>query len=616
MRKNQGKVYFVFGVHNHQPVGNFSWVFDQAFRECYLPFISLLEEFPSIKCAIHNSGPIYDYESKESVLFLDTLKRLSAAGQIEIISGGYYEPILDLISDEDKKGQISFMNDFLKKEFDLEPKGLWLAERVWEGYLSGIINSCGLNYTFLDEVHFYSAGVKNIQGYYTTGCQNRSVSVFPINQELVYKIPFCPPEEIINILGKFKKEEDTLITLFLDGEKYGLRPGTFDKVYKQGWLREFFSSLESSPGIETITPREALKKFSSNGPVDLPSGSYEKMREWTKGKNFKSFLSKYKRLNYMHKRMLGLSKKIHKGASLEEDRDIFISLWKAQTNCPYWHGLFGGFYLPHLRQAVYRNLINAENLFDSKYNKKSLIFEKGNIDIGAGDEVILKNKYIACCFSSTGGALRELSLKQQGFNLLDTINRIKEDYHKPGKEIFIYDSYNRLGLMDHILEKNLTAEDFSLGKGVDTLSDRPYKPVIRKSRNKICLNYRFRAGDLDFKKQIEFQNACGFDVCYKFNTSKALNNHNFGIEFNLALLAKGASFNEPKNWGSIKFLEVEGCFKKVIARFEFDQAEVLTFPFWTISSSDSGLEKIYQQLVILFIIKEKKRAFKMKVSVE
>ena len=36
-------------------------------------------------------------------------------------------------------------------------------------------------------------------------------------------------------------------------------------------------------------------------------------------------------------------------------------LYRAQCNCPWWHGTFGGLYLPHLRHAVYRHLINADS---------------------------------------------------------------------------------------------------------------------------------------------------------------------------------------------------------------------------------------------------------------
>ncbi|MFH1318148.1 MAG: 4-alpha-glucanotransferase, partial [Candidatus Omnitrophota bacterium] len=125
-----GKVYFLFGVHNHQPVGNFEHVFQQAYKTCYLPFLSMLAQFPKIKCSIHTSGPLYDWMKDNGKEYLTILNELVKNGQVEVISGGYYEPILPLINDKDKVGQVRLMNDFIEKKFNLKPGGFWLAERV------------------------------------------------------------------------------------------------------------------------------------------------------------------------------------------------------------------------------------------------------------------------------------------------------------------------------------------------------------------------------------------------------------------------------------------------------------------------------------------------------
>ncbi|MFA5196679.1 MAG: 4-alpha-glucanotransferase, partial [Bacteroidales bacterium] len=146
-----GKLYFIFGVHNHQPVGNFPHIFKEAYEKCYFPFLSLLEDFPKIKFCIHNSGPLYDWMKEHGKDYLELLKKMVKRGQVEVVSGGYYEPILPIVSDSDKYGQINLMNDFIKKEFSGKPCGIWTAERVWEPYLARVIGNCGLNYTFLDD---------------------------------------------------------------------------------------------------------------------------------------------------------------------------------------------------------------------------------------------------------------------------------------------------------------------------------------------------------------------------------------------------------------------------------------------------------------------------------
>ena len=49
------KINFLFGIHNHQPVGNFEHVFEECFQNSYLPFIEILERHPGIKISLHTS---------------------------------------------------------------------------------------------------------------------------------------------------------------------------------------------------------------------------------------------------------------------------------------------------------------------------------------------------------------------------------------------------------------------------------------------------------------------------------------------------------------------------------------------------------------------------------
>ncbi|MBU1523361.1 MAG: DUF1926 domain-containing protein [Candidatus Omnitrophica bacterium] len=678
------KVYFLFGVHNHQPTGNFSHIFEQAYQRCYFPFISLLEKFPKVKFSLHNSGCLYDWIKEFKKEYMQILKKLVKRGQAEVVSGGYYEPILPLISDEDKIGQIHMMNEFIRKEFNSKPRGIWTTERVWEPYLARIINACGLKYTFLDDTHFRFAGLQEEEffGYYTTEDEGKPLFIFPISKTLRYKIPFSEPQEAIDILNGFARKQDVLVTLFDDGEKFGLWPHTYEWVYEKEWLKKFLSLLGESRSIETITPHEAIEKFSSTGIVYLPTASYEEMGEWVlkpqvrsnyealrnflkennrfkefkdfiRGGFFRNFMSKYSRLNYMHKRMLSLSRKINRETTFKKDKKIFINLWKSQTNCGYWHGIFGGFYLGHIRAAIYEHLIKAENLLDKKISQKELVIEEEDIDLDDCKEIILKNKSVVCCFSQKGGALLECSLRGEAINLFNTITRQKESYHKEIREnvttkneiatihdvvkqkekdldrFLIYDRYERLSLIDHLLEKDLTIDDFNHQQGVYTLSDKVYDLSKKRDKKEIILNYSCSSDDLNFFKKIRFSSSCGFCVEYVFNKSSlcaqgldkknTLNNYNFGIEFNLSLPSlehifkkdKGEriSLNQARAYKDSRTLTIIDRYKKINLEFKFDSADIFSLPLYSVSSSESGFEKVYQQLTILFIVRNKRDRF-------
>lgn len=676
-----GKVYFLFGVHNHQPVGNFSHIFKKAYDTCYRPFLELIAQFPKIKFCLHNSGCLYDWLFENVKDYIALLKKLIKRGQVELISGGYYEPILPIVSDADKIGQITLMNEFIEKEFKTKPKGVWTAERVWEPYLARIISQCNLQYTFLDDTHFRYAGLseKEFFGYYTTEDEARAIQVFPISKTLRYKIPFSRAEEALAILHSFRGAgQDVLVTIFDDGEKFGLWPNTYDWVYNKEWLKNFLSLLSEAKDIETITASEACEKFAPTGIVYLPTAAYEEMGEWVlrpegfavyedlknflkaqnrfeefkdfiRGGFFRNFYSKYSRLNYMHKRMLWLSKKIHSQAGPLRDRDIFTNLFKAQTNCGYWHGIFGGFYLSHIRGAIYENLINAENLFDKRYNKRDLSVEEDDINLDGLKEVLVKNKHLICCLSPLGGTLLELSLREPPFNLINTITRKEESYHKKIRENvtkadgvstiheivkqkdkdleqhLIYDTYERLGLVDHLLEKDLDLNSFNAQEGIYTLSDRPYEVSIKEGKS-VIIDYRYSDKGIDFSKEISFSSGYGLAVTYNFKKRNLLKKYNFGVEFNLSLPslngifkkeAKGeVSIKEPRAWQNVRSFSIIDHLKDLKLEFSLDaKVDIFTLPIYSVSSSEDGFEKVYQEIAILFILKNSRESFRLALDI-
>ena len=116
------KVQFIFGIHLHQPVGNFDWVFEDAFQKSYKPFIDILKQYPSIAIVIHVSGSLLEWLEENHPEYLDDLAKLVAERDIEILSAGFYEPILAVIPDHDKIGQIKKLNKYIKKRLIMMQK--------------------------------------------------------------------------------------------------------------------------------------------------------------------------------------------------------------------------------------------------------------------------------------------------------------------------------------------------------------------------------------------------------------------------------------------------------------------------------------------------------------
>src|SRR5690606_15825077 len=107
-------------------------------------------------------------------------------------------------------------------------------------------------------------------------------------------------------------------------------------------------------------------------------------------------------------------------------------LYRAQCNCSYWHGAFGGLYLPHLRNAVYRHLIAADSLLEQAQGRSGTWthIEADDFNLDARKEVrIASDRLIVYLAPSRGGHLYELDIRSTRHNLLATLNRRPEAYH-------------------------------------------------------------------------------------------------------------------------------------------------------------------------------------------
>ena len=474
-------INFIFGVHCHQPVGNFPEVIKDAYFRSYLPFIEIMEKHPSIKFTAHYSGILYEWFLENHPEFIEKLKMLVKRGQLEIMTGGFYEPILPVIPDEDKLGQVAMETEFIKKNFLKTPRGLWLSERVWEPHLPKTLSMSKVEYITVDDYHFIAAGLseKDLFGYYNTEEEGYILNVFPISKHLRYLVPFKLPHETIDYLKSLATEDGSRAAVLADdGEKFGVWPGTNKWVFEDKWLEQFLSALESNKDtIRTITFSEYIDEYPPIGKVYLPTASYAEMMEWAlpataavkyervveeiksfgkydeyrqfiRGGFFRNFFAKYPESNNMHKKMLFVSEKIStlgKGKKMglsSEARDNRVDiarqyLWKGQCNCAYWHGVFGGLYLNYLRHAVYENLIAAEVEVDRIMHgdQKFIEIRTFDFDKDGSDELLVSNDLLSCYFSPAyGGALFELDYKPKNFNLINGLSRREEAYHRKIKQ--------------------------------------------------------------------------------------------------------------------------------------------------------------------------------------
>lgn len=428
-------IRFCLTLHNHQPIGNFDGVVEQAYQDSYLPFLEVFEPFDALQISLHTSGPLLEWLDENHPEYLDRIAQLVAAGRIEIVGGAYYEPILTMIPSRDRVGQIQRYTQWLESRLEANVQGMWVPERVWEQSLTSDVVEAGIKYTILDDFHFKNAGLSSEQlhGYYLTEDNGRVLNVFPGSEQLRYLIPFSAPHDTVDYLrGIAERYTNTVVVFGDDGEKFGTWPDTKQHVYDEGWLRTFFEELTANRDwLKTTTLSEAASSLTPWGKIYLPDASYREMTEWAlpverqseydhltremhdnqhwpmakqfiRGGFWRNFKVKYPEANEMYARMMMVSQRLdaceRRGANSEQLDWARQALYRSQCNCPYWHGAFGGIYLPHLRNAVFNQMIAADNLLDQADGKDGPWIEAtvDDYNFDARQEVRLANDQLVC----------------------------------------------------------------------------------------------------------------------------------------------------------------------------------------------------------------------------
>jgi len=354
--------------------------------------------------------------------------------------------------------QIGWMRDAVRRRFGVDARGLWLTERVWEPELAADLADAGVRYALVDDRHFLVTGfaAEQLHAPFWTESDGKRVALFPIDERLRYLIPFRPPEETADYLRQLRGAGHGLAVLADDAEKFGGWPGTKEWVYGEGWLDRFIGVIGGLVERgEVVLSRldEALETVPSGGLAYLPTASYREMESWSlppdaalrltrlerdlgearvagpdgaliRGAHWRNFLVKYPESNRMHKKMMALSALARRRG---DPPAVRRAIGRAQCNDAYWHGVFGGLYLPHLRDAIWRNLAEAEGLLRQT---EELGWEVVDLDGDGHDEIWVHGPAFSALISpARGGAVEEYTMFAGRINFANTLTRRREAYH-------------------------------------------------------------------------------------------------------------------------------------------------------------------------------------------
>ena len=662
---------FLFGIHNHQPLGNFDHVISRLTERCYFPFLKATWKNPHFRLSFHTSGILLKWWEEHHPALFELLGKLIDRGQVEPVCGGFFEPILVTIPREDRREQILRHKDYLKRQFGKAPIGLWLTERVWEQSLVEDLVNLGIKYVVVDDRHFIVSGFEknDLYAYYYTEAEGKRLAVFPIDENLRYAIPFWPVEHLAQYLQEISLKGGQLAIYFDDGEKFGAWPGTYKWVYEEGWLEKFLKALrewKEEGRVEILTFAEALEKTPARGLAYLPTASYAEMEEWAlpaprilellelekrlkpektrfapfiRGGHWRNFFVKYPESNHLHKRMYLVSELSREKFSPEARLDLLA----AQCNDAYWHGIFGGLYLPHLRQALWERLLSAEAKLRTGEKPKISIKD---LDFDGREEIFFTSEKAVLVFKPHLGAhLVEWSSLPVAHNYQNALTRRFEAYHeairypeeppeaeegvfsihhlkkRPSEEVLkalSYDWYERQSLIEHFFDPTKGLSDFvrcDFGEWGD-FANQPFhwhhtgreilffrdgglyppgsqrRPLLLRKKVKITRAGRKISLSYEFEYRATEETRCFF-----------------GVEFNLypPFLASGEGglqadqkklpVEEPLEGQAERFVIKSSAERLVITLPE--KARFFLFPVKTVSQSEAGYDLTTQGLALM-----------------
>jgi len=677
-------IRFIFVLHDHQPIGNFENVFEQAYQDSYKPLLDVFERYETLKLGLHTSGPLMEWLDSRHPEYIERLSQLVAQGRIEIIGGAFYEPILSMIPPRDRVGQIRRYTQWLENRLGGQVRGMWMPERVWEQSMTSDLVAAGIQYTMLDDFHFKNAGLSEdeLHGYYLTEDDGNMLAVFPDSEPLRYLIPFGSPQEVIDYLGRIAQDHPNAIAVFGDdGEKLGAWPETHKHVYDDGWLVRFFDLLaEHADWITCTTPSEALDNVAPVGRIYLPEGSYREMTEWVlpadqlaeyahvrremehdprwprlarfvRGGFWRNFKVKYPEANEMYARMMMVSRRLkevtesgHRGELIDHAR---TALYRGQCNCSYWHGAFGGVYLPHLRNAVFNQLIAADNMLDRATGRTEpwveLTAEDYNFD-GRQEVQLASDKLIAMLAPARGGQLYELDVRSICHNLLATLNRRPEAYHRKVlggdnrndvagvsdrvvfkqeglDQLLQYDAHLRKSLVDHVYDHDVTLDAIARGEAAELgdFLNRSYEARLRRNpgRMQVQLTGQGFAGSLPLRviKGVTLEaGSSTLEILYLLEGLPPGETLHFAVEFNFAGMPSRADdryfYGDSRHrlgqlgtrleLSDVRELGLVDEWLGIDVGLGFSKpTHIWTFPVETVSQSEGGFEAVHQSVVVL-----------------
>ncbi|AEF86734.1 alpha-amylase [Treponema primitia ZAS-2] len=439
---------FILGSHNHIPIGSGDDEGEYLYATRLKPFIQTLNQYPKIPAALHYSGSLLTWLENSHPELTMLLGDMISRKQVEILGGGFYEPMMPLLPQSDKIGQIEMLTAYLRKKFGKRPQGCWIPGAAWEQQLVGVLNTCGMGYTFLDEDHFgvpESPDQAGLSAPVISENQGKISTVFPLAAALSWEFTRENPKAVLERLIR-NLSPGALVTVFPNQ----LHPEDPGETPETTYGRFFEALAEASKNLEFTTP----------GKVYKTQGKLKKA--YFPGDQERKFLIAFPEANGIYVKMIFTHSQINQlRGDKSRKQSAREELWKAQGYSLFCDAdTHGGIRRSSFRKAAYKSILAAEKICRTggKFVPSLLAFD---FDLDGRPEYLFQDRNINCYVKSSGASIFELDYLPKTWNYLDTFSRRLDTLQmEPGIE----DGYRRTAFVDRLVPPDFSFKDALEGR--------------------------------------------------------------------------------------------------------------------------------------------------------
>jgi hypothetical protein len=462
------KVSLVLGAYAHVPYGADSSEFEHAYNFQLRPFVSGLYKYPRIQAALHYSGVLLHWVERSHPELFMLIGDMVARKQVEMLGGGFYEPMLPIIPLQDKIGQIELLTTYLRKQFGKRPQGCWIPAFAWEQGLVSPLAACGMGFTFLNERQFTLAGAP---AYTPCICedQGKLITVFPVLQSMETILAEKGIGPMLASLREHCAEKHSE----LRAPVVSVFPGRIntgpDESIDSAWNR-FFEELSLCENfVEVLSPGKLARNLRN-----LPKLYFPDSAGCADGMSSRRFIIAHPEAGRIYSKMIFTNVLINQ---LRGDKSRKLSaheeLWKAQGSALFCATGRQGLHNHLLRNAAYSALLAAERITREKGKfSPSLLPYDFNMD--GKEEWLFQEARINCYVQSKGGGIFELDYLPKTWNYLNSCG-------------------GRLAFTDRLLPAKIKAENLGhdIIDGERCCAEESYEPEkLDKVRRKLTLILR------------------------------------------------------------------------------------------------------------------------------